>query len=146
MGVVEVNLELSRRHFLEDRCIGDIYIDGHWECFTLEDQDRHLEDYLNKPDIKVPGKTAIPRGRYQVIIDHSTRFKQNMPHLLNVPLFEGIRIHPGNTPENTSGCILLGQEIDFKANIILRSRLAYELFLDKLKFGLSQGQVWITIS
>jgi hypothetical protein len=138
-------LELYRKCVFSDRIIGDLYVDGHWECFTLEDQDRRLEDYLDTPDIKVYGKTAIPRGKYRVDIDMSARFKSLMPHLLDVPLFTGIRIHVGNTPQDVEGCIIVGKSVDWDTRTLLHSRLAFSEFFPKLSWGLAQGQVWITI-
>jgi hypothetical protein len=61
-------------------------------------------------DIKIPGETCIPCGTYIVVIDYSERFKRRLPHLLDVPNFTGIRIHPGNSAINTSGCLLPGLE------------------------------------
>ena len=75
-----------------DGTFGRLYINGLFECHTLEDVDRLLE----KGGTKIPGETAIPRGEYKVIIDWSNRFKKEMMHVLDVPQFAGIRIHAGN--------------------------------------------------
>lgn len=136
-------LELNRKEFYPDRCIGGFYINGRWRYYTLEDTDRRLEE---EGTIKVPGKTAIPRGRYQIIIDYSNRFKRLMPHLLDVPQFEGIRIHPGNIPENTEGCPLVGLEYEVGTHNILKSKLAFDDFFPRLEEGLKEGEVWIKIS
>ena len=92
-----MNIELIRKEKYGDRTIGSIYVDGSFECFSLEDADRELEN----GGVKIPGKTAIPRGKYRVIIDWSDRFKCLMLHVLDVPQFTGIRIHAGNRPEDT---------------------------------------------
>lgn len=73
------------------------------QCDTLEPQWRDL-----KKEKKVRGKTAIPEGKYKVVMSPSAKFGKNMPYLINVPQFEGIMIHPGNTVKDTMGCILVG--------------------------------------
>lgn len=78
---------------------GKLYLDGQYFCDTLEDVVREK---------KVYAQTAIPYGTYSLIINYSNRFKKNMPRLLNVPNFDGILIHSGNTTADTSGCILVG--------------------------------------
>ena len=80
--------------------IGKLYIDGHYLCDTLEDTVRN--------GIKIAGKTAIPAGKYKVKKTMSPRFKKILPEILNVPGFSGVRIHNGNTADDSSGCVLLG--------------------------------------
>ena len=99
-----MKLLLLRDHFTNSTTLGKLYVNGIFQCYTLEDKDRELE----KGNEKLYGETAIPRGSYQVIIDYSNRFKRELPRLKDVPQFEGIRIHPGNTHEDTHGCILVG--------------------------------------
>jgi len=119
-----MQLELERKEFFNDRTIGGFYINGVWYCYSLEDADRNLES----GGVKIPKQTAIPRGNYKVIRDYSNRFQREMPHILNVPQFEGIRIHAGNTPVDTEGCILLGMEYDAKNHNILKSKIAFDNF------------------
>lgn len=102
--------------------IGRLYVDGKYFCDTLEDTDRGLRQSLpecvNKSK-KVKGKTAIPTGRYRVTLEiKSQKYSQVafynfcngcVPRLLNVPAFDGILIHVGNTAVDTDGCILVGQ-------------------------------------
>ena len=80
---------------------GKLYANGEYIGETLEDKDREGEE-------KVDGDTCIPRGMYQVIVSRSVRFNRRMPEVLAVPNFSGIRIHGGNTEEDTHGCPLLG--------------------------------------
>ena len=117
-------IEVKRFEFQNTHTIGKMYIDGVYECYTLEDVVRNGS--------KVIGKTAIPTGEYKIIIDKSVRFKQDMPHILNVPNFTGVRIHAGNTSADTDGCILLGTTWSGK-DFIGNSKSAYKKFFDKLK-------------
>lgn len=73
-------------------------------CNTLEDVVR----VLNKKEDKIQGETAIPAGKYQVVMSFSNQFQKVMPLLLNVPYFSGVRIHSGNTDKDTEGCIIVG--------------------------------------
>lgn len=129
-----LDLKLIRKDKAADWTLGDIYIDGHLFCNTLEDT-------VRKDGIKIAGKTAIPAGRYEVRLTYSNRFKQVMPQLLNVPNFEGIRIHPGNTAADTEGCILVGR--DGKNGMIYKSRDTYNDLMDELEK--EKDLVYITI-
>jgi hypothetical protein len=93
-----MNITIERKEY-KDYTAGSLFIDNIFECYTLEDTVRN---------VKIAGETAIPYGAYEVIITYSNRFKKSLPLLLNVPNFEGVRIHAGNTVENTEGCILVG--------------------------------------
>lgn len=97
-------LTLKRDTFSENFTLGTLSVNGKQLGFTCEDTDRHLESGGDK----VYGETAIPRGEYKVILSFSNRFKKVMPAVLDVPGYEGVRIHGGNTSENTLGCPLLG--------------------------------------
>lgn len=87
--------------------VGRLYVDGKLYCNTLEDVVRDLDK-----EAKVPGKTAIPAGTYKVIFNWSPKFGRNLPRLLNVPHFDGILIHPGNTADDSAGCILVGKNTE----------------------------------
>jgi hypothetical protein len=93
--------------------------------------------------VKIYGKTAIPKGRYEVVISWSNRFKKFMPLLLNVQNFEGIRIHTGNTAKNTLGCILVGKNKN--EDSISNSRIAYEKLFSKLEIASKKEKTFITI-
>jgi hypothetical protein len=109
--------------------MGEIYVDGAFECYTLEDVCRAQ---------KIKHETAIPPGVYQVAVTPSARFKRDLPLLLNVPEFEGIRIHPGNTKADTSGCILVGATKG--ADRIGNSRTAFHALFEKIKAALRDGE------
>lgn len=98
-----MNIELKRRYLCDKYTIGDLYIDGVFFSNTLEDKVRDLPN-----EQKVMHETAIPKGVYKIIMNMSVRFKRIMPLLLNVPFFQGIRIHSGNKATHSSGCILVG--------------------------------------
>jgi len=125
--------------------ISDVTIDGVFFCYGLEDVDRGLKQSDDIDVIKtkkVFAQTAIPAGRYEIIINFSNRFQQYMPLLLNVPGFEGVRIHPGNKAANTEGCLLLGQTVG--ADFVGNSRLAYRSFLPKLRAVEKKEKIFIT--
>jgi len=97
-----------KRDFLYPLCtIGTLTVDGLFVCYTLEDTVREV-DGVDVKEWKIPGRTAIPRGEYEVVLSMSNRFKKILPEVLNVPGFAGIRIHTGNTQKDTEGCILVG--------------------------------------
>lgn len=130
-----MELLLVREIFASQYTHGRLFVDNVFECYTLEDTDRHLEDERNK---KVYGKTAIPIGDYKVTINKSARFGTMMPLLHNVPQFTGIRIHSGNTAENTEGCILVGQT---RGNsTILSSRNAFARLFTKMVEAQRRGE------
>lgn len=109
-----MNITIERYCFTEKSTVSRLYVDNVFFCYTLEDCDRKLES----GGIKEYGKTAIPRGIYQVVINWSKRFNRELPLLVGVEGFEGVRIHPGNGPEHTEGCILPGSctSLDFVGN------------------------------
>jgi hypothetical protein len=109
-------------------------VDDEFECYTLEDRQRM---------VKIHGKTAIPDGRYEVTISQSSRFGRELPLLLNVPNFEGVRIHPGNTAEDTEGCILVGETTS--GTSIGKSKVAFERLFDKLKAASADQKIFMEI-
>lgn len=119
-----MKIKVKRYEFRDTYTVGRMYIDDVYFCYTLEDKVREGE--------KVNGQTAIPTGIYNVIIDVSTRFGKQLPHILNVPNFTGVRIHAGNTSKDTEGCILLGHTYAGK-DFIGNSKSAFDVFFEKLK-------------
>lgn len=136
-----MKLTVKRRYKGPQYTIGTLYIDGMPLCDTLEDTDRWLKQFDPLNDIKarkVYGKTAIPSGNYRVIVNRSPKFGRDLPRLLDVPGFEGVLIHAGNTPADTLGCILPGENKIMGQ--VLNSRYWETIILDKLR-----GQKDITI-
>jgi len=121
----------------------DEYLPGyedHYFCDTLEPTWRDYEHGA----YKVKGRSAIPEGRYAVVISYSPRFKQWLPILLGVPKFEGIRIHAGNTVKDTEGCILVGQNRE--VGKVLDSRIWLYRLKQKIVEAKGRGEaVWITV-
>ena len=116
-----MELVLERRYLKPSYTIGCLSVCGTRFCDTLEDRVRDL-----KQEPKVPGATAIPAGRYEVIVNRSPRFGRDLPRLLDVPGFEGILIHRGNTAEDTSGCILVGENRE-RGKVINSTRYEVQL-------------------
>lgn len=137
-----MEIEIDRMDSNDSRTIGRLYFPDGVECFTLEDPVREV---VGQPveTWKIYGETAIPRGRYRVVRDWSNRFKRILPRLLAVPGFSGIRIHPGNTAEDTEGCILVGETRG--ADHVYRSRIAMAAVDRALIEALKVEEVWLTI-
>jgi hypothetical protein len=108
-----MKLKLVREYFTPTETLGSLYIDDKFFCYTLEDKDRgllqsdKLEETIAK---KIKTVTAIPYGKYKVSVTMSNRFKRPMPLIYDVPGFEGIRLHGGNTHFSTEGCPLIASQ------------------------------------
>ena len=126
-----MEITVRREQYRPGSTIGRLFVDGAFECYTLEDGIRTN---------KVYGETAIPAGSYPVEINYSPTFKKQLPLLRNVPKFDGIRIHPGNTPANTLGCILVGRGWQPGAETITASRLAFTPLMTKIADALKRGE------
>lgn len=134
--------------------IGWLYIDGEKFCDTIEDTDRGLNQSLpvsvNKAKKKA-GVTAIPAGRYRITLNiQSPKFKDRaayafckgyLPRLINVPAFEGVLIHIGNTPKDTEGCILVG--VNNTVGKVTSSTKTFVSLYERLKAA--KGDIFITI-
>jgi adenylate kinase family enzyme len=131
-------LNLRRKWFTDKSTIGELYFGLDKFCYSLEDSVRFK---------KIQNVTAIPSGRYEVVITFSNRFLNLMPLLLNVPGFDGIRIHSGNTDADTDGCILVGKtRFDDQPDVIFESRAAFSDLMEKLTEAIKQGKVFIEIT
>jgi hypothetical protein len=124
-----MRLKLQRRFRGDKYTVGSLYVNERYFCDTVEDRDRELRQYMPLTEIlkiKVPHETAIPTGVYKVIVNLSPAKKRMLPRLLDVPGFSGILIHRGNTVEDSSGCILVGEN-KVKGSVI--NSTGYELSL-----------------
>jgi hypothetical protein len=119
-----------------DYTIGELYINGVFFSHTLEDKVRLLNSYEDK----VYGQTAIPIGRYKVIISYSNHFKKEMPEILNVEFFKGIRIHAGNDNNDTDGCILVGECRNVEEGWIYNSKNTYNKLFNILKAAFNNNE------
>jgi hypothetical protein len=119
-----MKLLLERLQLDPDVTIGSLSIDGEWQCWTCEDTVRDL-------GVKVPGQTAIPFGSYPIDITFSQRFQRDLPLLMYVPNFSGVRIHPGNTAADTEGCVLVGEMRLAKS--VGKSRAAFDALYPRLR-------------
>ena len=140
-----MEIKLIRESFGDTFTEGKLLIDNVFECYTVEDTDRKMEEDLTR---KVNGKTAIPKGEYEVVLSMSNRFQKVLPEILNVPGFTGIRIHSGNSSIDTEGCIILGSVNDkLDDDWIGGSKIALTQFMAKLETAKENNEkVYIEIS
>ena len=140
-----MKLTLKRIALRKTYTIGKLYIDDNYFCDTLEDTVRDLNKngIFDNGEKKIKGKTAIPYGTYEIKWTYSPRFKKYTPQLMNVPSFEGIRIHSGNSSTDTEGCLLLGE--NKKVGMVLNSRATINKFYKIIKEACSKGKVTIEI-
>lgn len=152
-----MELLLKRIARRETYTIGKLFIDGAYICDTIEDKDRGLRQDMQPSVIRAmkrQGVTAIPAGRYRVTMDiKSPKFSQKkyekkygfcggyLPRLINVPGFDGVLIHIGNTAKDTDGCLLVGKNT--RVGKVLESRVTFVKLYEKMKEA--KGGIYITI-
>lgn len=127
-----MRLDLIRDRFTEKSTTGKLMWGEQCVAYTCEDV------YRGPLAEKVPGETCIPCGSYEVVVTHSPRFGIDMPLLLNVPGFSGVRIHTGNTDADTDGCILVGTTRG--PDQVLGSRVAYEQVFALIQAARARGE------
>lgn len=140
-----MKLTLKRIALRPTYTIGKLYIDDVYFCDTIEDtvRDTNKSGKFDNGEQKIKGKTAIPYGTYEIKWTYSPRFKKYTPQLMNVPSFEGIRIHAGNTSADTEGCLILGE--NKQVGKVLNSRATINKFYPIIKEACSNGKVTIEI-
>ena len=146
-----MNLKVSRYHFGESATLGLLSVDGQFSCFTLEDA------YRGPGLVKIPGETCIPEGRFRVVLrtvggfharyQKRFDFHKGMLWLQDVPGFELILFHCGNSPRDTKGCPLLGhstQVVD--GGLVGYSVPAYRAFYPAVADAIeSEEEVWVEV-
>lgn len=140
-----MKLTLKRIALRPTYTIGKLYIDDVYFCDTIEDTVRDLNKNgkFDNGEKKIHSKTAIPYGTYEIKWTYSPRFKKYTPQLMNVPSFEGIRIHAGNTSADTEGCLILGK--NKQVGKVLNSRDTINKFYPIINEACSNGKVTIEI-
>ena len=126
-----MNLTLKRLNLTPNYTEGELYVNNVYFCKTLEDANRDLNKngQFDNSEKKVYGETCIPYGKYKIILSYSPKFKRELPEILDVPNFQGIRIHRGNKVADTLGYILCGEKVN---NGYLSNSTPYEIKLVEL--------------
>ncbi len=133
---------LTRIAKRKDYTIGRLEVDGKYFCDTLEPTWRDIR--RGGSGRKIKGRTAIPEGRYPVVVTLSARFGRWLPLLVGVPMFTGIRIHAGNTASHTGGCILVGE--NRQKGMVLNSRQWEHRLVQAFVQARNRDEaVWITV-
>lgn len=141
-----MRITIERKYKKETYTIGKMYIDGVYFCDVVEDKDRGLDDSMPEFEItaiKVYGKTAIPTGVYDLEWTFSNKFKRFLPEIKNVKGFSGIRIHSGNTAEDSLGCPIAGEN-KIKGGVV-NSRVTCERLFIIIKNTIKKEKMKIEI-
>ena len=135
-----MKLRLERKYFKETYTIGNLYINGSFFSNTLEDKNRDVNknEKFDNDETKIYGETCIPFGTYKIILTMSPKFKRELPRLLNVPSFEGVLIHRGNTAKDSAGCILVGE--NKAVGKVLNSTPYEERLVKMMKTAILRGE------
>lgn len=137
-----MNVTQKRYKFGDDFTLSKVFIDGELfkGCpYILEDKVREVKG-MPVDKWKIPCETAIPVGTYEVKKTFSQRFGKMMYQLINVPGFDGIRIHSGNTSHDTEGCLITGRERDEKNGEVSGSRVARDALYDRIDKAVAKGE------
>lgn len=154
-----MELKVERKWKKDTYTIGKLYINGIFFCNTLEDKDRGLTQkmpLMQIKSLKVHSQTAIPSGKYNIRMDvispkyslkpwfFSNCHGGRVPRLENVPGFDGVLIHTGNTAADSSGCILVGK--NDKVGMVIKSKDYFLQLYNKMYAAYKKGEkITITI-
>lgn len=152
---MEVDFDLIRWIFSAKSTIGVISLDGSFICNCIEDCDRGLNQSMSLEEIKARkmyGITAIPYGRYKILIQQSPRFSQRagkpvyVPYITNVPGYSGVEIHSANFASQLLGCIAPGMYDPLKVDSVWFSKQSYQKLFDLIKEKIADKDVFLKIS
>lgn len=144
-----MELKLTRKIFTEKSTVGSLSINGEFYCSVLEDKDIGLTSAMSVNDIakvKIQDMTCIPYGTYEVVISYSNNFKKQLPLLVGVKGFEGIRVHAGNTDADSRGCLLVGVYDLRLPDFVGNSKKTMDKLMLILLEALTKEKIFITIT
>jgi hypothetical protein len=138
-----MTIKLIRTNLTERFTDGELYIDGKFFCYTVEDKVRAKRGMWSKL-LKVYAQTAIPYGRYPVLVTWSNRFKRPLTGIFNVPDFEGIRMHNGSTERSSAGCVIVSYK-RLNSGMLLNEVKAMNDLCDIVAAKQKTEKIWIEI-
>lgn len=135
-----LHFTLIRKYRKEAYTIGQLFENGAFLCNTIEDRDRGLNNNMSASailKIKVPGETAIPTGTYRLDVNESPKFKRDLIEIVGVPGYSGVRIHKGNTAQDSAGCVIPG--INTEKGKVTDSTKYEEMLTRKVKAAIAKN-------
>lgn len=142
-----MEITLDRAWKKDGYTISRLFINGERVCEALEDTDRGLKQSMSLDEIKklkIYGKTAIPSGRYKVVMSYSPKFKKVLPEVLDIVGYSNVRIHAGNTAKDTCGCVLPG--LNVRKGAVLYSTKWTNVIISEISSAIKRGEeVWLNI-
>lgn len=139
-----MELVLERKIHNENSTEGNLYVNGKWFCNTIEDTVRAKPGEWKK-ELKIYGKTAIPYGKYPVLVTWSNRFKRMLTGVFNVPDFEGIRIHNGTSELSSAGCIIVSYKDDDENHKLINDKAAMNDLCNLVEEAQKKEKIWLNI-
>ena len=138
-----MEIKLIRITLANEYTEGELWIDGHFFCYTVEDKVRAKAGFWKRV-LKVYAKTAIPYGYYPVLVTWSNRFNRMLTGIFKVPDFEGIRVHNGSSANSSAGCVI----VSYKRNgqgWLLNEKAAMNDFCNKVEEKQKTEKIFISI-
>lgn len=136
-----LHLTLIRKYRKETYTIGQLYENGAFLCNTIEDKDRGLNNNMSASailKIKKANETAIPTGTYKLVVSESPKFKRELIEIVGVPGFVGVRVHRGNTAQDSAGCVIPG--INSEKGKVTDSTKYEEILTKKVKTAIAKNE------